>query len=229
MLTFIKIIFIVIAGIFLVSYLDEADLAVFDTNEAGVSEPVPRGTYTSAYDTNSDGTISDREYERGETRRIEEELAVLQRKLAETLSRESPSPFADMASLSEDNTAAHDADDEYVRVKADLINEAPITVTGWTIRSLSSNMVVTIPEGVPPHRRTSGNAARRAIVLEPGQRATIFSGQPDARADLEEETSTFLEDEWIAFLGSRRELWRRERDVIVLFDTEGRVVDYQTH
>ena len=236
MLTLIKIVFIVVAGVFVVSYLNDArflqDFTIVGEPYApssGTDAPIPRGTYTRSYDTNNDGTISEREYERGEKARIEEEIEYLRKELAKILADERESPYADTVSLAEGNATASDPDEEYVTIRADLSNIVSVTVTGWKLKSLASGRTVTVGEGVPPKRTSLKESNERSVTLKPAEKAYIVSGDPRSKRSFEEDANTLAADDWIVLLDEGRALWRNSHDVILLLDQNGLVVDYVSY
>lgn len=233
MLSLVKILFIIVAVIFVVSYLGDAqfvrDFTLTEDTYEDSGTPVPRGTYTRSYDTNDDGTVSDREYELGERRRIEEELEYLRGELAHALADERESPYADSISLSEGSADASDPDEEYVEVRADLSNDASVTITGWKLKSIASGRTVTIGKGIPPNRTSLSRANERTVVLKPAEKAYIVSGDPSSRRSFVEDTGTLSDDDWLVSLDANRGLWRNSHDVILLLDANGLVVDYVSY
>ena len=61
---------------------------------------------------------------------------------------------------------------------------------------------------------------RSAIIEEINYNACI---------DKHKDDSNFIENEWYLYLKREFELWRRERELIVLFDNSGKVVDHITY
>lgn len=238
MLTLIKIAFIVIAGIFLVSLIDDQgfirDFSIVDTGDGSVygvpdSVPAERGAYTRSYDTNDDGTISDREYERGERERVDTEIERIRTALAEALANERESPYADMIYLAEGGVKESDPDEEYIEVRANLTNEASVTITGWTLKSLASRQSARIGEGVPPSRSSLSGRSGRTVALKASERAYVISGDPRSRDTFIDDTGTLSGDDWLVILDTDRNLWRSSNEAILLLDQHGLVVDYLTY
>lgn len=237
MLTLIKIAFIIIAGIFFVSLIDDQgfvqDFSLIDTPSGSYdspdSVPVERGVYTRSYDTNNDGVISTREYDRGEAERIQEEITRIRGKLAEALAEERRSPYANLAYLTEGAARETDPDEEYVEVRTNLSNKAPVTVTGWSLTSLASGRTVQIGRGIPPSRSVLSGRSERTVVLDAAERAYVVSGDPRSRTRFAEDTRTLSGDDWLVILDANRNLWRSSNEAILLLDQNGLVVDYVTY
>ncbi len=237
MLTLIKIVFIVVAGIFIVSYLNDTEFLKdftlvgepYAPSSDSTDAPIPRGAYTGSYDTNNDGTISEREYQHGEEERIKEELDYLRTQLAEILAKEQESPFADSMSLSQGNAEASDPDEEYVEVRADLSGTNAVTITGWRLKSLSSGYTATIGKGVPPNRTSLSEGNEKTVTLKPAEKAYVVTGDPRSKRSFEEDANTLAADDWIVLLDASRALWRNSHDVILLLDGSGLVVDYVSY
>lgn len=220
----VKVLFFVVAGIFFISYVQDAGIGTvgFSDNNTRFSENT---AYTYSYDTNGDGTVSQREYERGELKRIEDEIEQLRKKLAQTLAREQESPFAQYVYLSKGNADESDPDEEYVEIATSFSGTARTTITGWKLQSLASERTEIIGEGVPPERSLS-ESNRRVVVLKAGEKAYIVSGDPSSRRSFVRDTYMQSDNDWIVPLDQNRGLWRNTHDVILLFDNNGYVVDY---
>jgi hypothetical protein len=176
MLTFIKIIFIVIAGIFLVSFLQEGDFSLVGSDHTTTNGPADRAAYTRSYDDNNDGTISDSEYRDGEIERIQAEADRLEEEVALALEEENRSPYRDMVEISTSGADATDRNDEYVTIEAASDNPRPIDITGWHLKSLVTGRDARIPKGV---RFLQGNRpwlSQTDIYLVAGDTAYVTTG-----------------------------------------------------
>ncbi len=97
------------------------------------------------------------------------------------------SPYRSLASLSHSVNGAGSADSrrEYIEFSVAQNANAPVDISGWTLRSDTSGSASSIPQGteVP----TSGiiNAIQN-VVLSPGDRALIVSGQSPIGASFRE-------------------------------------------
>ncbi len=177
MLSFLKIIFIVIGGIFLVSYLQDSGFSMNTSgNTNSSSELSDRDAYARSYDSNNDGVVSDNEYQQGEYARVEEELETLEEELAQALEDANASPYRDMVTLSTGNAYATDRGEEYVVLYTNGSNETPINITGWYLKSLLTKRGGTIGEGVRVIQSRQPWFSKDDIYLAPGDRAYVSSG-----------------------------------------------------
>ncbi len=177
MLSFIKVIFFVVAGIFLVSYLQETDFSVSSgsSNTYDSSGTTERAAYTRSYDRNNDGAVSDSEYQKGELARIEDEIELLEEEVALALEDANASPFRDKVSLRGGNIYA-EGDEEYVTLYASIGDNETINITGWKLKSLLTKRSVTLGEGV--QYLTSGRPwfGEDDIYLADGDTAYVSTG-----------------------------------------------------
>lgn len=171
----VKIILIFIGGIFLVSYLNDANLSGGTGFNSGTSGGISdRSTYNRSYDTNRDGVVSDEEFRQGELRRIADELEVLERAVTQAIENENKSPYADQVSLSASNARTTDRNREYLTISVrSNRDQTPINITGWRIVSLVSERSVTIGKGVALLQGTRPWRDEQDIFIGPGERALI--------------------------------------------------------
>lgn len=221
-----KVLFFVIAGIFFISYVQDAGIGSGISSGSDSSSSYSNAGYTRSYDTNDDGFVSDWEYQRGEKDRIEDELKRLRKELARTLARTQESPFADFASLSKGDADARNPDNEYVEIRADYANDDAVIVSGWSLQSLASGRSVTIGKGIPPAREGLSPTNEYIIELNASKRVFVISGDQRSRTTFMEDTFASADNEWIAELRQKKELWDNEHDIIMLFDQNSLVVDY---
>lgn len=222
----VKVLFFVIAGIFFISYVQDAGIGTIGFSGNNPTPSTNNTSYVRSYDTNDDGVVSEWEYRQGEKERIEDELKRLRRELARTLSDTRESPYADFVTLSRGNTDARNSDKEYVEITANYSNKESVTISGWTLQSLSSGKTATIKKGIPPTREGLSSSNEYTITLIAGKKLFVISGDQRSRATFMEDTSAWADKEWIAELREDDDLWDDEHDAIVLFDASGLVVDY---
>ncbi len=221
---FVKVLFFVVAGIFFISYVQDAGIGTIGFSNSGT--PFSENTsYNYSYDTDGDGIVSRREYEHGELERIENEIERLRKKLAQTLAREQNSPFANYVYLSRGAAKASNPDKEYLEIAVSFHGNTRAVITGWKLQSLASDRTKVIGEGVPPERALS-EKNKRVVVLKTGEKAYIVSGDPSSRKSFTKNTYTQSDTSWIVPLDEKRGLWGNTHDIILLFDSDGYVVDY---
>ncbi len=179
-MSLIKVLFIVIAGIFVVSYLNDAqfleDFTLVGEPYAPYDTPADRTAYTRSYDTNNDGSVSASEYKSGELDRINDEVSFLEREVTKALESAHRSPYRGMVELDASGVYAEKRNEEYMTLSATYDNARPIDITGWRLKSLISGRNAKIPEGV---RVLSSNRpwfANDDILLAPGDRAYVTTG-----------------------------------------------------
>ncbi len=177
MLSIIKILFFVIAGIFLVSILNENPVSL-STRGSGSSnlEAPSRDVYLRSYDRNRDGVVSDEEFRLGELARVTEEVGVLTKNMEEALRAENRSPYADTISLRSSRLSADDEDEEYVTIVASNRLSSPVNISGWKLKSLLSEKVRSIPRGTTHLASTRAFQTSDNIFLGAGDSAVVLSG-----------------------------------------------------
>jgi hypothetical protein len=130
---------------------------------ASVSHPV---------DANGDGVISEEERQ-AELKRIERELKQVESALADALAAEHASPYKGQITLEEGSARDSDYHDEYVIIRAQSNNPAPITITGWRLESPITGTKVTISKAARLPTGNWRNETLSSIVLEPGMEAVV--------------------------------------------------------
>lgn len=180
MLDIIKIAFFVVAGIFVVSILNDNPLTATSDSDRNSSEQAELNeSYMRSYDKNGNGVVDAEEYRLGELARITEELEVLTRNLEDALREENKSPYAEFISLSNSNFDADRSDEEYVTIQASSRLATPVRITGWKIKSLVSGRTKTIPKGASFYTPSRTRRTTRDIFLAPNERAVVISGDGD--------------------------------------------------
>ncbi len=98
-----------------------------------------------------------------------------------------PSPYRGTVSMSHyvSGASSQDPGNEYVEI--DVASDAgiPVDLTGWTLESDATGNAVTIPQGTEIPTSGIVNAAQD-IVLTPGERALVISGQSPIGASFRE-------------------------------------------
>jgi hypothetical protein len=88
-----------------------------------------------------------------------------------------PSPYKGEVTISwGNNVGATDPSQEYITIKA--AHDAPqdITISGWSVQSVSNDVTATIPNG--QELFSSNNNATAPIILHPGDVAYLITGEP---------------------------------------------------
>lgn len=281
--------------------------------ETGTSHTSGETSYVRNADRNNDGVVSHAEQQQSELNRVEEEIRVLEERVAEALEATHRSPYAGMVTLRRGSVTTTDRREEYVTLEAPSSNTSNITITGWRLRSAVSGRQATIPGGLykPKQKRAT---PLQTIFLSPGEHAYVVTASipgfgsfltnkctgyfnrlidwtPSLRRDcplledehpeqfgitfnafdeeeeydecfdaiervgrcqddsstfglekicrdfirtyatyegcleLHENDADFLGNEWRIGLGRNEELWRKEREAIMLLDQNGLTVD----
>lgn len=179
MLDIIKIAFFVIAGIFIVSILNENPLTATPGGNTSSDDAELHQSYNRSYDKNGDGVVDAEEYRLSELSRITEELGVLTENLEDALREENKSPYADSISISGSNLYADRSDEEYITIQASSRLASPVRITGWKLKSLVSDRVKTIPKGASFYAPSRLRRTTSDIFLAPNERAIVVSGDGD--------------------------------------------------
>jgi len=179
MLSVIKVLFFFIAGIYLVSFMSDGGFALTSntSSNSGDTEGLSdRETYSRPYDDNNDGTVSDAEYRRGELRRIEDEVEMIEEEVEETLNTQNQSVYYDTVHLSAGGARAERRNEEYVTIDVDNDAESLINVTGWTVKSVVSGRGGKIGKGVATLDEDRPWYGEKDILLAAGEGAIITTG-----------------------------------------------------
>ena len=90
---------------------------------------------------------------------------------------EEASTFGGQASIRDIHLSeAQDPDEEYLEIVASYNNTQPINITGWKLRSATTNKTVTIGAGAALPRSGQVNQ-EQSISLGPGERALVLTGR----------------------------------------------------
>ena len=178
MLSVIKVLFFFIATVFLVSFMNDGGFNLTSntsnsSNTEGLSE---RDTYSRSYDDNNDGIVSDAEYRRGELRRIEDEVEMIEKEVDTAVESQNRSIYYDVVSLSASGARAEQRNEEYLRINVDNDVESLINVTGWTVKSLVSGRGGKIGKGVATLDEDRPWYGEKDILLAAGDEAIITTG-----------------------------------------------------
>lgn len=106
-------------------------------------------------------------------------------------------------------------DEEYLIIRSSA--GVDVTISSWQLVSAANDTHLRIPEGQHGSSRNP-----RAIVLSPGEKALIVTGERDDRSD---DLRDWYSDEWFAYLERNDNLWPESDDTITLLDASGQVVD----
>lgn len=180
MLTVIKVIFFFIAGVYLVSFMNDGGFALTSnssTNSGDTEGLSDREVYSRSYDDNNDGVVSDAEYRRGELRRIEDEIKMIEEEADDAIETQNRSVYYDVVSLSAGSARnAERRNDEYIKIHVDSDAESLINITGWTVKSLVSDRGGKIGKGVATLDEDRPWYGEKDILLAAGDGAIITTG-----------------------------------------------------
>lgn len=98
-----------------------------------------------------------------------------------------PSPYRGLAGMNHyvSGAGSQNPDDEYIEITVAQNAGAPVDISGWTLESDASGNGVVIPQGTEVPTSGIVNAAQD-IVLTPGSRALVISGQSPIGASFRE-------------------------------------------
>lgn len=85
------------------------------------------------------------------------------------------STYKGVVSMSVSGRASKDPTKEYVTLTTSSKLKNPVKITGWTLKSLSTNMSVSIGQAIPLFFSHSSNV-KQDIYLKPGEKAYITTG-----------------------------------------------------
>ena len=178
MLSVIKVLFFFIAAVFLVSFMNDGgfDLTSNTSNSSDTEGLSERDTYSRSYDDNNDGVVSDAEYRRGELRRIEDEVEMIEKEVDTAVESQNRSIYYDVVSLSASGARAEQRNEEYLRIDVDSDAESLINVTGWTVKSFVSGRGGKIGKGVATLDEDRPWYGEKDILLAAGDEAIITTG-----------------------------------------------------
>lgn len=169
-----KILFFIVAGIFFISYVQDAGIG----NASKVRTSRSNGdssTYIRSSDTNNDGAVTEDERRAAELSRIAREITELEKRVVQAREEQNRSPYHGMVVLRQGNTRADDSRKEYVVLEASRTNDSPVVITGWTLESLVSGKRETIPDGVAFLEGNRPWQRAQNVFLAPGERAIVNS------------------------------------------------------
>lgn len=175
----IKTLFIFIAGVFIVSAMGDGGFDFTSGISGGsgdTSALSDRTVYSRSYDDNNDGVVSDAEYRRGELRRIEDEVALIEDMVDEAVAASNRSPYYDVVTLSSSGAWAESRREEYVTLRVNGNAESLVNITGWKLRSLVSGRGGTIGKGVATLDEDRPWHDEKDILLAAGDHAIVTTG-----------------------------------------------------
>ncbi len=140
---------------------------------------------------NVTGTLPGVKYQeyRGNLSSIQNQLSDLQIEAKKQALWSTPSPLRGVVRITGGNFSSTNPDQEYVTIQVSQSAPAPVTITGWRLQSLASDKGATIGRGTktPSTGTVNGNAP---IVLAPGERAYIVTGESPIGASFAENVCT---------------------------------------
>jgi hypothetical protein len=96
--------------------------------------------------------------------------------IAQEVAAANTSRYAGQINMMWGNYGSTNPSEEYLEIDANPSNPMPIDITGWTITSTSTGIVMTIPQSTVLYFANSQNSVQD-IVLSPGDRAYIVTGR----------------------------------------------------
>ncbi|GMU73818.1 MAG: hypothetical protein AMXMBFR44_0170 [Candidatus Campbellbacteria bacterium] len=172
----VKVLFFVVAGIFFISYVQDAGvLGNTGFGGSGTSHSSSRTSYSRSYDENNDGVVSSNEYQSGELERIEQELEELTRLVAQAREEQNRSPYYGDITLRRGNTRADNPREEYLIIRSNRRDGDPIFISGWKLESLVSGNRATLPKGVALLEDDRPWRGEKNVFLLPGESAVVNS------------------------------------------------------
>jgi hypothetical protein len=191
---FVKIIFFIIAGIFFVSYVQDAGIG--NTSQTRFSNNIENSySYIRSVDSNSDGVITEEERRDAELSRISREIAEIEKQVSKLREEQNRSPYYGKIMLRQGDLRTDDPRKEYVIIEASFSNNTPVVITGWTLASLVTGKHEIIPGGIALLEGIHTWKRAQNVFLAPGEQAIISSRSPVGIniGFLENKCSGFLE------------------------------------
>jgi len=125
---------------------------------------------------------------------IEQELRKLEGMVREQEAFGEPSPYTDQVSISGVSPGTT-AKDEYFTIQLASNAPAPVTITGWRVRSTASGKTGTIPKATELPK--SGINTTIPLTLKPGDQALVLSGESPIGV-------SFRENMCVGYFGTRQ-------------------------
>lgn len=113
---------------------------------------------------------------RGDLKNAERRLVDLQVEVKKQQLFSTPSPKRGMVRISGGNLSTTDINKEYFTIQVPSSAKEPVTITGWTVSSIATDKSAVIGGGTALPSSGSVNSSA-PIVLNPGQRAYILTGE----------------------------------------------------
>jgi hypothetical protein len=121
---------------------------------------------------------------------LDAQYDALREDLIEAMNFGDPSPYADRVVLSgEEGAKLYDPRTEYVALRAEFGNTAPIDMTGWSLQSALTGVRAFLPQAASPFIMGAINETR-GVSLEPGGSAVVVSGQSPSGLSFRENICT---------------------------------------
>jgi len=139
--------------------------------------------------------VSNRELEE-KIKDLYDDLDSLSDDLRDLKLREPVSPYGGMATLSRGNARDTDPEKEYLILRANRNNGAPLPISDWYLESYVTEKKAALPEGART-LETFHSTKDEKILLLPGEQAYIITGETPLRVSFHENTCTgYLRDEY---------------------------------
>lgn len=143
---------------------------------------------------------------REELTAIEEEYDTLDRRIKEAQIFGNPSPYRGLVRIDESygGVSANDPALEYVILTANAGNSAPLSLTGWSLQSVTNNTRIYLPQGaraLVAHKIPT----LADVYLNPGERAIVTSGMSPVGVSFRENMCTGYLSQFQTFIPSLEE------------------------
>ncbi len=155
------------------------------------------------------------------------------------------SPARGSVRLEASNAYAESARDEYLSIYMTGDSAAPVTLSGWSIVSMTTGVRLVIPLATTPFLPGTPNRVDNVVLQSDGS-ALIFSGVSPIGVSFRENQCTqylpnmqsygacanqrasspgFYFPSWRLYGGYTKEIWKNTGDTLRLLDSAGRIVD----
>lgn len=154
--------------------------------------PAPRyGTYNNSYISNNNRAVETKTNTeiQAELEDLYDELWELEQTVDSALRRQPVSKYADDVRLSRSSATSENPDREYLTLTLDRDAE-PTNISSWYLESYVTEKRVAIPDGTKIYRDGGVINQTRPIVLEPGERAFLVTGDSPVGVSIQENICT---------------------------------------
>ncbi len=161
----------------------------------------------------------------------------------------SDSPYRGTIELEASNAYAENARDEYLSIYMTGGERAAVTISGWSIVSMTTGVRLVIPLAATPFLPGTPNRVDNVVLASDGS-ALIFSGVSPIGVSYRENQCTqylpnmqsygtcanqrasmpgFYFPSWRLYAGYSKEIWKNSSDTLRLLDATGRIVDESSY